>query len=127
MAPDDVSREERKAFYESILAKPWLPPKVRRAVQEALDRSEYDWFKLEWAKFMWNFVGACKERMRNDGERPRDGVHEVAVKQIASEAGMTTATLKKHHQLAQRQAEQEIAKKLGITVSEVRKRVRALR
>jgi hypothetical protein len=127
MLPDDGSRDERKAFYESILAKPWLPPKVRRAVKEALDRSEAAYSKLEFANALWTFVGAEKLVMKNNGERPRGGVHEAAVKEIAGEAGMTPATLKKHYQLAMRQAEKAIARRDGITVSEVRKRIRALR
>lgn len=91
--------DERKAFYNSLLQLSWLAPEVRRAIMKVLGRS-YPAYKADFnhgAAVMLRHLIA-KEKARIKGERPRDGVHEAAVTEVARRQGMTGDALKKRLQ-----------------------------
>jgi hypothetical protein len=98
---DDVGEDEQKRFYKSLLKIRWLAPNVRYAVMMELglslreQRRQYE--KGRTAALHYS-VKEAKERMRKNGERPRGGIHEAAVAEIAQRQGMTAAALKKHFQ-----------------------------
>jgi hypothetical protein len=86
-----------KRFYEALLKPPRLAPKVRNAVMRELGRSP----RNESAELTWGLtqlhramVNERKALMRKNGLRPRGGVHEAAIEEIASEQGLSVGALK---------------------------------
>ena len=86
-----------KRFYEALLKVPRLAPKVRNAVMRELGRSP----RNESAELTWGvtqvhraMVNERKALMRKNGLRPRGGVHEAAIEEIANEQGLSVAALK---------------------------------
>jgi hypothetical protein len=94
---NDGSETHRKEFYEAMLEIDWLAPKIRNAVMRELGRSQ----RAEDADYERGrnlvfrvLINERKDLMRKNNERPRGGVHEAAIEQVAREHGMTGAALK---------------------------------
>jgi ribosome-associated translation inhibitor RaiA len=98
---------ERTTFYQSLLEISWLPPALRRAVMAKLGLSLRKQKRdIEYARTvtMRHMIEERKQAMRAQRLRPRGGIHEAAVEEIAAALGMTVPTLKKRLQrLKQRQ------------------------
>ena len=88
---------EWKRFYEALLKLPRLAPKVRNAVMLELGRSPRNesagvtWAVTQVQRVM---VNERKALMRKNGERPRGGIHEAAIAEIANEQGLSVVALK---------------------------------
>ena len=88
---------EWKRFYEALLELPWLAPKVRNAVMRDLGRSpQKESAKITQAvtQVQRMMVNERKALMRKNGERPRGGIHEAAIAEIANEQGLSVVALK---------------------------------
>ena len=94
----NTSKGERKRFYESLLEIKWLSPKVRYAVMGelglSLRKQKRDYQEGRTAALR-HMVNEAKARMRNNGERPPEGIHNAAVLEVAGRQGMTVPGLKK--------------------------------
>jgi hypothetical protein len=101
MQQRDASERERKRLHEALLAIPWLAPKVRRAVMAelglSLRKQKRDIEHGGTVALRW-LIDERKKVLRKRGQRPRGGVHEKAVEEIAREQGMTVAALRKRLQ-----------------------------
>jgi hypothetical protein len=86
-----------ETFYEALLAIAWLSPKVRRAVMAELGRSlrEHN-RKIEQGgtAALRAMIDERKEVLRKRRPRPRGGVTEQALGDIALTQGMTVPALK---------------------------------
>jgi hypothetical protein len=94
---DDANETQRKNFYEAVLKIDWLAPKVRNAVMRELGRSPRAVkVALERGKTlaMRTRINERKILMKNKNERPRGGIHDAAVAEVAKEVGLTVAALK---------------------------------
>jgi hypothetical protein len=102
---------ERRQFCQSLLEIGWLPSALRRVVMEELGLSLRDQkrrIKEVETITLRKLVEDRKQAMRAQGLRPRGGVHDAAVEEIAQ--GMTSDALKQRlRRLNQR------ARKLGDT------------
>jgi hypothetical protein len=88
---------EWKRFLEALLKLPRLGPKVRNAVIRELGRSpqkESAGVTQAVTQVQRMMVNERKAVMRKNGERPRGGIHEAAIAEIANEQGLSVAALK---------------------------------
>jgi hypothetical protein len=86
---------EQRQFYQSLLEIGWLPSALRRVVMEELGLSlRQQKRKINEAVTITlrKLVEDRKQAMRAQGLRPRGGVHDAAVEEIAQ--GMTSDALK---------------------------------
>jgi hypothetical protein len=87
----------RRSFYEALLKVEWLPSTIRRAAMSELGLSlqkqkrQVENARTQTLKFL---VDECKARMRRNGERPRGGIHDAAVAEVAARQGMKAEALK---------------------------------
>jgi hypothetical protein len=88
----------RHSFYRALLAIEWLPSTIQSAVMSELGlslrkrKSEVEKGRTITLKVL---VNDCKARMRRNSERPRGGIHDAAVAEIAASQNMTPEALKK--------------------------------
>jgi len=94
---DDANETERKDLYDALLEIKWLAPKVRDAIMRELGRSQRAentavergrTIALRW------IINERKILMKKKNERPRGGIHDAAVAEVAKEHGLTVAALK---------------------------------
>jgi hypothetical protein len=94
---DDDEDDLRRSFYRALLEIKWLPSKIQSAVMAELglslqkQKSDVENARTQVLKFL---VGECKARMRANGERPRGGIHDAAVAEVAARQGMKPEALK---------------------------------
>ena len=94
---NDIDDETRRSFYQALLKIEWLPVKIRSAIMSELGLSLQKWkrdnerARTETLKFL---ISECKARMRENGERPRGGIHDAAVAEIAAKHGMEVGALR---------------------------------
>ena len=94
----DDSKSKQKCFYYSLLEISWLSPKIRRAVMAELGLSSREQNRrIEQARTatLRVLINERKTQMRANGERPRGGIHDAAVTEIAGEQSMTITALRK--------------------------------
>jgi hypothetical protein len=97
----DVTAAERRTFYQSLLRISWLPPALDRAVMVELGfspRKVKREFEEGWTRFMYLMIEKRKTALRAQGLRPRGGIHELVVAEMAREFGMTVDGVKKRLQ-----------------------------
>jgi hypothetical protein len=93
----DDEDDLRRSFYRALLEIKWLPSKIQSAVMAELglslqkQKSDVENARTQVLKFL---VGECKARMRGNGERPRGGIHDAAVAEVAARQGMKPEALK---------------------------------
>ncbi len=95
------SEDERKRFYKGLLEIPWLPPTIRRPVMAELGlslRKQKRGYEEGRTAALRCLIKERKECLQKQGERPRGGIHEQAIADIAREQGMTVDALKKRLQ-----------------------------
>jgi hypothetical protein len=88
---------EQRQFYQSLLEIGWLPSALRRVVMEELGLSpRHQNRRIEEAETITlrHLINERKRAMRAEGQRPRGGVHEAAVAEIADQQGMKVPALK---------------------------------
>jgi len=88
---------EQEQFYRSLLEIGWLPSALRRVVMEELNLSpRHQNRRIEEARTttLRFLIEERKQAMRAQGRRPRGGVHEAAVAEIADQQSMTVPALK---------------------------------
>ena len=88
---------ERRDLYWALLKIKWLAPKVRNAIMRELGRSQ----RLENMHYEHSRTLAIRARInerknliKKKNERPRGGVYEAALAEVAKEQGVTVAALK---------------------------------
>jgi hypothetical protein len=88
----------RRSFYQALLAIEWLPSPIQSAVMSELGlslqkrKSAVEKARTTTLKFL---VDEVKGRMRRDSKRPRGGIHDAAVAEVAAHQNMTPDALKK--------------------------------
>jgi hypothetical protein len=88
----------RPLFYQALLAIEWLPSRIQSAVMSELGLSlkkqkiAVEKARTTTLKFL---VDEVKGRMRRDSMRPRGGIHEAAVAEVAARQNVTPDALKK--------------------------------
>ena len=93
----DDEDDLRRSFYQALLEIKWLPSKIQSAVMSELGLSlqkrkrHVENARTQTLKFL---VDECKARMRGNGERPRGGIHDAAVAEVAARQGMKPEALK---------------------------------
>ena len=113
---------ERRTFYRSLLKISWLPPALRRAVMAelglSLRRQKRD-FEEARTLALRHMIEERKQAMRAQRQRPRGGIHEAAVEEIAHRLGMAVVALKKRLQRYKRAPEKlgDSKKNLSLTRS----------
>jgi hypothetical protein len=94
---DDANETQRKDFYKALLKIGWLAPKVRYAVMRELGRSQRAANVARERGRTLAIRARINERinlMKKKNERPRGGVYEASLAEVAKEQGMTVAALK---------------------------------
>jgi hypothetical protein len=88
---------ELRDLYEALLKVRGLAPKVRNAIMRELGRSQ----RVENMHYERGRTLAIRPRinerknlMKKKNERPRGGIHDAAVAEVAKEHGLTVAALK---------------------------------
>jgi len=97
----DANAAERRTFYQSLLEISWLPSALRRAVMAELGlslRKQKRAFEEGGTITMHHIIEERKQVMRAQRLRPRGGIHDAVVAEIADQQGMTVAALKKRLQ-----------------------------
>jgi hypothetical protein len=95
---DSTSEEEQRHFYKSLLKLPWLASKVRYAIMKELGLSLRERNREHEHVRMLTIYLQIKERearLRHNRERPRGGIHDKAVEDVAQALGMSVTALKK--------------------------------
>jgi hypothetical protein len=88
----------RRSFYQALLEIEWLPSTIQSAVMSELGlslrkrKSDVEKARTITLKIL---VNDCKARMRRNRERPRGGIHDAAVAEVAASQNMTPDALKK--------------------------------
>ena len=99
MARINPNEDERKLFYTALLQIPWLAKGVRRAIHTELGSSPVQHQRaIKGAEIMElrELVEAAEARMRKNGERPRGGIHDAALDEVAELKGLSSgAALKR--------------------------------
>jgi hypothetical protein len=98
---NDVTAAERKTFYQSLLKISWLPPALRRVIMKEMGLSLHKQkreFEDGWTMGVRHMIEKRKTALRAQGLRPRGGIHELAVAEMAREFGMTVDAVKKRLQ-----------------------------
>lgn len=88
---------EQRQLYELLLEMEWLPPALRRVIMAELNLSpRHQNRRIEEARTttLRFLIEERKQAMRAQGQRPRGGVHEAAVAEIADQQSMTVPALK---------------------------------
>jgi hypothetical protein len=88
---------EQRQLYELLLEMEWLPPALRRVIMAQLKLSLRDQNRLiEEARTatLRFLIEERKQAMRAQGQRPRGGVREAALAEIAKKQGMEPTALK---------------------------------
>jgi hypothetical protein len=88
---------EQRQLYELLLEMEWLPPALRRVIMAELNLSpRHQNRRIEEARTttLRFLIEERKQAMRAQGRRPRGGVHEAAVAEIADQQSMTVPALK---------------------------------
>ncbi len=101
MSNDGITAAGRRNFYRLLLEIAWLPPALRRAVMAELGLSLHKQkrdFDDGGTIAMRHMIKERKKAMRAQGLRPRGGIHEAAVAEVARRQGMTEIALKKRLQ-----------------------------
>jgi hypothetical protein len=96
---NDCNKDARKRFYKSLAELKWLAPPIHYAILKELGttrRTQQIARAEAKAATLHDVIQRVKKRMRKNGERPREGIHEAAVIEIAEQAGMTVVALKMH-------------------------------
>jgi len=94
---NEADEAKRKRFLEVLLEVRWLPPKVRRAIMRELGRSqraENTAVERGRTLALCAIINQRKILMKKKNERPRGGIHDAAVAEVAKEHGLTVAALK---------------------------------
>jgi hypothetical protein len=94
---DDANETQRKDFYEALLKIDWLAAKVRHAVMRELGRSQRAANVARERGRTLAIRARINERknlMKKKNERPRGGVYEAALAEVAKEQGVTVPALK---------------------------------
>jgi hypothetical protein len=97
----DVTAAERRKFYRSLLEISGLPPALYRVVMAELGyspRKVKREFEEGWTSFMYAMIEEHKKRLRAQKARPRGGIHDLAIAEMARESGTTVTALKKRLQ-----------------------------
>ena len=97
----DANAAERETFYRSLLKMSWLPPALRRVIMLELGlslRKERRDVEEAVTITMLHVIEKWKQAMRAQRLRPRGGIHELVVAEIAHRLGMTVDALKKRLQ-----------------------------
>jgi hypothetical protein len=101
MSNKDITTAERRNFYRALLEVSWLPSALRRAVMAelglSLRKQKRDYVEGETIA-MRHMVDKLKTAMHAQGLRPRGGIYEAAVAEVAHAHGMTADALKKRLQ-----------------------------
>jgi hypothetical protein len=96
------NEDQRKRFYRALLQIPWLARGVRRAIHMELGSSPVQHqraIKRAEIKELRELVELHEARMRWKRERPRGGIHDAALNEIAELIGLSSgAALKKQFQ-----------------------------
>jgi hypothetical protein len=83
----DIDEDEQKRrFYRILLHIGWLPSGVRGAVLRELGsslRQEQSGYARGYAQILRHMIKETEARIRKNGERPRGGVHNAAVREVA--------------------------------------------
>ena len=93
-----ANKDEQKRLYEALLELPWLAPNLRSAVMKELGLSKRDRNRKiaeARAAVMHKMIEDCEAHMRQKGERPRGGIHDAAVAEVAKRQDMSVAALTK--------------------------------
>jgi hypothetical protein len=96
-----ATAEERKRFYEALLKIDWLPSNIRGAILQELgsslsqEKHDRTWGETYASRHM---IKETKARMRAQGERPKGGIHDAAVAEVAERIGITFENLCKRLQ-----------------------------
>ena len=90
---------------KTLLQIVWLPRKIRGAILQELGSSlrkhrlEYDSGQLLTTQLL---INQTKERLLKEGQRPREGIHDAAIAEVAGLEGKKAETLKKQLQRLRR-------------------------
>jgi hypothetical protein len=102
MARINPNKDERKLFYTALLQIDWLPDTLRSAILRELGsslRQHKREFKRSEIVELRHLVDAAKARMRKNGERPKGGIDDAALDEVAEQQGLSSgAALKKQLQ-----------------------------
>jgi hypothetical protein len=102
---DSRSKRAQRAVYRALLQCRWLAPKVRNAIVTELGmsvRQQRRRGSAVRAKFLRAEIAEQKRRMRENGERPRGGIHDAAFRRVAKRHGTTVEALVKQLQRSRR-------------------------
>ena len=97
----DANAAERETFYRSLLKLSWLPPELRRVIMLELGlslRKQRRDVEEAVTITLLHIIEERKRAMRAQRLRPRGGLHEAAIEEIAHRQRMTVAALKKRLQ-----------------------------
>jgi hypothetical protein len=86
LAEDIDEDEQKRRFYQALLHIAWLPSKVRGAILRELGsslRQEQGRYAKGHAQVLRHLIKEEEMRIRESGERPRGGVHNAAVEEVA--------------------------------------------
>ena len=96
---------EQSRLYGGLLKLDWLAPEIRRAVLKVLGRSqrvENVSYERAWTLAASHMVEEAVAQKRSSGERPRGGIRQAAVAEVASRLGMDPDTLKQRFKRVRR-------------------------
>jgi hypothetical protein len=95
---EQADAADQKRFLEAVLKFKWLSSQLRRAITSELGRSvrkqdkELNYATVATLRVM---IEERKALMRKRGEKPRGGIHNAALEQVAAGKKMTVDALKK--------------------------------
>jgi hypothetical protein len=107
----------RRLFYETVSKMDWLPATLRRAIDRELGISPRERKKEAMERQtagLRYLINQTKARMRKNGERPRGGIHDAAVDEIAKEAGRKSPAVK---QQLKRYKKYRLSKKATVEIT----------
>jgi hypothetical protein len=110
---NESTTAEQKQLYQLLLKMDWLPPALRRVIMEELGLSLRD--QNRRTEEVRTITLRClieerKQALRAQGQRPRGGVHEAALEEIAGRQGMTVEALKKRLERLKQRAKKRSTK-----------------
>jgi hypothetical protein len=97
----NADKKQIERLYNELLKQPWLSPRMRRAIIAELYGSLRAYNRgIEHAKTTtWRYlINERKAELRKKRGRPREGIHEQAIAQIANTQGISAEALKKRLQ-----------------------------
>jgi hypothetical protein len=104
---NESTAAERRQFYEVLLKNDWLPPALRSAAMKELglslreEKRKIDEILTNGLRYM---IETREQAMNAQGLRPRGGVPDAAVAEIAKQFGIKVDTLKKRLQRLNKRA-----------------------